>query len=228
MKYAYYIFVLFTVILRRLIFPLIYLAIPVRGFLRNSVYNYHLKNNKILKRLSERNPVKVENGWQLNNIHGTTKGFVKENRFTLLKYIVSLPLWLLLDDDSMADTYDAGFNKTIIDKERKTWMPKFIVKRLSNAKKSADVSVQGNSFDLGDKRAENGLFSFWSNFWWTLRNPSYNFNYKFNEIVNEDLVFKIVIANRIIGWLAQPNYSDLVDNDGKRYTTYTWELGRKI
>ena len=221
MKYLYYLFVLFTVILRRLVFPLIYIAIPFRAKLNNIVFNCHLQNGIKLKRLEERTPTRITDGWSLDNRHSETKGFIEYSKVSKLKYYLALPLWLLLDADSMADTYDAGFNKTIVSGQRKKWIPQFIKNKLQEAIwKEESCPIVGNTFDLGDSRAGCPLFSFWSVFWWTLRNPAYNFNYKFNQMAQNGKEFKIVIFGRLFGW----NEDGTVD--GVQY--YSWEFGRKL
>jgi len=220
MKYLYYNFVLFTVIIRRVIFPLIFVAIPFRKYLHNIVFNYHLQNGIPLRRLLERKPKRMQDGWQLSNWHSSDTGFIKYNKVSRMKYYFVLPLWLLLDCDSMADTYDAGFNKTIINGERKKWMPKFIKDKLQlDAKKYDTCNIIGNTFDLGDRRADKPLYGFWSVFWWTLRNPAYNFNYKFNQMPQNGKEFKIVIFGRLFGWK-----EDGIVNDTQYYS---WEFGRK-
>lgn len=214
-------FILFTVVLRRLVFPLVLLVIPFRGWLRNYVYNWHLQNGKPLKRLWERNPTKVTGGWALNNVHSPVKGVIAERRVNTVSYWLVLPMWLLLDDDAMADTYDAGFNMTIVKGERKMWMPECIKGRLDKAAENAEAChVVGNSFDLGDKRQECGLYEFWSVFWWTLRNPAYNFNYRFNQIVGDRYAFSFVVGGRLFGWAKDGMLSGV--------QCYSWEIGRKV
>lgn len=227
MKYIYYTFILFTVMLRRVVFPLIFIVIPFRKYLRNTVYNYHLNNNIILKRLWERKPklsgkAVNNNYWVLDGgSHSSCKGLVKRRNITKLEYYTILPMWLLLDDDSNEDTYDKGFNQTIIEGKRKPWMPKFIVKSLKEANdKAYSCEIRGNSFDLGDKRAECPLFDFWATFWWTLRNPAYNFNYKFQQLCKPELAFKVVVVGRVFGWLEDGKLGEL--------QTYSWEFGRKV
>jgi len=225
MKYIYYIVILFTVIFRRVFFPLVFVAIPFRKYLRNTVYNYHLNNDIKLKRLCERNPVlsgsAVDNKyWILDGgSHSSCRGLIKRKYVSRSEYLFSLSLWLFLDDDANEDTYDKGFNETIINGERKTWMPEFIKSKLRKAvDRSNMMHVKGNAFDLGDIRAEYPLFEFWSVFWWTLRNPAYNFNYKFNQMVGDKYAFKVVIFGRVFGWL----------EDGLlgHTQTYSWEFGK--
>jgi len=226
-KYGYWLFVLSTVVIRRVVFPLIVLALPIRGYLRNSVYNYHLENNIPLKRLLERKPVfdSDVNVYRLHNLHSPLKGIIHRRRVSVLEYYAILPLWLLLDDDCNADTFDPGFNETIINGSRMSWMPNFVVSSLIKDNKAYDKyrlvnGIIGNSFDLGDTRAQYPLYGFWSMFWWTLRNPAYNFNYKFNQLCDEEKAFKIIVFNRVFGW----------DVDGmlNGKPTFSWECGKKL
>jgi len=221
MKYLHYFIVLGTVILRRLVFPLIFIAIPFRKQLNNIVFNYHLQNGIPLKRLLERSPKRVDNGWELNNLHSDTKGFIKYNEVSKLKYYSVVFFWLLLDSDCNDDTYDAGFNKTIVTEQRKKWIPEFIKDCLyRDVIKAEKCNIIGNTFDLGDKRAECRLYGFWSIFWWTLRNPAYNFNYKFNQMAKNGKEFKFIIFGRLFGW----HEDGIVD--GIQY--YSWEFWKKI
>lgn len=223
MKYIYYIFVFLTVVIRRLVFLFVFLSMPFRAKLNNIVFNYHLQNDIPLKRLLERHPVIYGDGWELNNEHGPIKGYIKRTKVNKFKYYIALIFWLLLDSDAMADTYDAGFNETIVEGKRKKWMPKFIKRYLKNdIEKNKECKAIGNTFDLGDKRAECPLYGFWSVLFWTLRNPAYNFNYKFNQKQEGSYggEFSFTIGNRFFGW-----HEDGVIN-GKKY--YSWEFARKV
>ncbi len=231
MKFIYYIAILFTVILRRVLFPIVFVAIPFRKYLRNTVYNYHLNNDIKLKRLYERNPVLTRCQLAINHkcwildggSHSSCRGLIERRYVSRMEYVFALSLWLFLDDDCNEDTYDKGFNETIINGERKAWMPEFIVKRMRQAVDKANMTnVKGNSFDLGDVRDEYPLFEFWSVFWWTLRNTAYNFNYKFNQIADEKKVFKIIIFSRLFGW----DEDGYVIADGKKVKCYSWEFGK--
>ncbi len=225
MKYLYWFMILGFVVLRRIIFPLVYIAIPMRDYLRNTVYNYHLNNGIVLKRLWERKPEQSTDGkyWILDGgSHASTKGLVPRKDVPAIVYWLVLPMWLLLDDDCNEDTYDKGFNQTIIDGERKKWMPEFIKKELRKAVDLANMNqVRGNSFDLGDTRAGYPLYEFWSVFWWTLRNPAYNFNYKFNQMCDEKKAWNVQILGRVFGWIEEE-----VKVGTKK--CYSWECGRKI
>ena len=229
MKYIYYILVLLTVILRRVLFPLVFIAIPFRKYLRNTVYNYHLNNDIKLKRLYERNPVLTRCQIAINHkcwildggSHSSCRGIVERNPITRIEYLFALSLWLFLDDDCNEDTYDKGFNETIINGERKKWMPEFIKSKLRKAVDRANMMhVRGNSFDLGDTRADYPLYEFWSVLLWSLRNPAYNFNYKFNQMVGDKYAFKIVLFGRVFGWLED----GLLGHE----QTYSWEFGKRI
>ena len=224
MKYLYWFLILLTVVLRRIVFPLVYLAIPFRSYIRNVVYNYHLENRVLLKRLFERNPKLSNDGsrWILDNHgHGNKDGYVIRRKIPWMLYYLVLPLWLLLDDDANQDTYDAGFNKTIISGERKKWMPLFIKKKLSKGVKLSDMTpLFGNAFDLGDARSEQPLYEFWSVLFWSLRNPAYNFNYKFNQLTDPDLSFSFKIGNRLLGWKEDGTLGGL--------QTYSWEFFKKV
>jgi len=228
MKYLYWLTVLLTVIIRRLVFPLIYLAIPFRSYLRNTVYNYHLNNGLYIKRLYERNPKLNGNKdkWLLDGgTHSSTTGIVYNLEVGKLEYYFALSLWLLLDDDANQDTYDKGFNQTIIDGERKKWMPEWIKGSMRRANDRVNMTmIRGNSFDLGDIRADYPLYEFWSVLWWTLRNPAYNFNYKFNQMTGDKYYFQIVIFGRLFGW-KEDGYVTVKD---KKVSCYSWELGKKI
>jgi len=228
---AQYILVLFLVVLRRLLFPLAFLVIPFRGYLRNTIYNYHLNNDIVLKRLYERMPKlsirhdrenKAYSVWILDGRqHSSCRGIIRRKHITLAQYILALPLWLLLDDDCNEDTYDKGFNQTIVEGIRKPWLPSFIRRSLArDIDKANMISVRGNSFDLGDIRADYPLFGFWSVLLWSIRNPAYNFNYKFNQLCTNRRVFSVVIFNRIFGWWPDGSINNI--------KCYNWEFGKRI
>jgi len=204
-------------------FWMVFIAVPFRAYARNVVYNYHLNNGIALKRLSERKPKlsSLGNMYYLDGgTHSSQKGLIKKRDVSRLHYLVVLwTVWLWLDDDSNEDTFDKGFNKTIVEGQRKKWMPNFIKKKLAQAIDKANMTnVRGNSFDLGDVRSEYPLFEFWSVLLWTVRNPAYNFNYKFHQMVGSDKAFKVVLFGRIFGW----------DEDGtlNGVQTYSWECGK--
>lgn len=217
-----YFVVLTLVVFRRLIFPLVFIAIPFRAHLRNMVYNYHLQNKIPLKRLLEREPqLDVLLGYYyLKNLHSNDRGIIKFRKISHLEYYSFVFFWLLLDDDCNEDTYDKNFNETIVNGGRKKWIPRFIKTKLENAINSTKGTITGNSFDLGDRRAEYPLYEFWSVLLWTIRNPAYNFNYKFNQLCTNEKVFSVVIFNRLFGWW--PDGS--IDN----IKCYNWEFGKRI
>jgi len=58
-------------------------------------------------------------------------------------------------------------------------------------------------------------------FWWTLRNPAYNFNYRFNQISDESKVFGVIIFGRLFGYK-----KDGVPIKGVQF--YSWEFGTEL
>lgn len=152
-------------------------------------------------------------------------GFVNYRKIYKIEYYPALFFWLWLDDDSRNDTFDCGYNQTIVKGQRMTWLPKFIIDKLEEANVKAQQSEEcifGNSFDLGDKRSIIPLFDFWSVLLWTLRNTAYNFNYKFHQISNKDLFFQVVIFGRLYGW----DYDGYITIDNKQIQFYSWECGK--
>jgi len=206
-KYLYWLFVLFMVVFRKLTgLIMVWFTLPFRSYARNTIYSYHLENDIFLKRLWERRPKKVVTGlweltWSPHPVKANTR-FIHTRKVSIVEYY--LVLWLLwgwLDDDANEDTYDKGFNQTIINHKRKKWIPNFIINKLQKAVDKAKVCpVEGNSFDLGDTRGYYPLFEFWSTLLWTNRNTAYNFNYKFHEISNKKLVWSIKVKGGLIGW----------------------------
>jgi len=206
-KYIHWLFILFLVVVRKLLgLIMIWLVLPFRSYARNTVYSYHLENNIFLKRLWERRPKELNNGlWELTWSPHLTKAsnkVIHTRKVTKIEYYIVLwLLWGWLDDDANEDTFDKGFNQTIIDGKRKTFIPSFIKERLKKANTAANnCPVVGNSFDLGDTRAEYPLFEFWSTFLWTNRNSAYNFNYRFHEINDQKLAWSIKLFGGLIGW----------------------------
>jgi len=209
-KYIYWLFVLAMVVIRKVVgLIMVWTAIPFRSYGRNTIYSYHLENDIFLKRLWERRPIRMSKKlWKLTMTpHPIEYGdigdrYIKTRRVSTAEYY--LVLWLIwgwLDDDANEDTYDKGFNLTIINKTRKEWMPGFIVDSLKTAVEEAEACpIKGNSFDLGDGRSKYPLFNFWSTFWWTNRNTGYNFNYRFHEISDKSLVWSKEYKGGLIGW----------------------------
>lgn len=167
----------------------IFAVLPFRGYARNIVYNYVLQNNLPLKRLYERNPLFLGHtvtdvpGWILEDIHGLSNqpekltGFIKLRHVNRLQfYLVVFLIWGWLDDDSNQDTTDTGYIRTLITGERKSWHSIF---NPWLRKIDLDKAVFGNSFDLGDVRAQYPFFNWAATAVWNDRNTALNFAYLF-------------------------------------------------
>lgn len=184
MRYLRYIAILLWTLFRK-VFGLVWywVVVPFRGYARNVVQNYTLQHpNKVyMPRLLDRKPYLVGNMYMIDPFHSSDGGYIKYRKISTVEFqLVFWLIWGWLDSDATSDTFDKGHNTTIINKERQSWMPEFIIKRLIIA--NTKCSVYGNSFDLGDKRADNPCFCFWSALLWNTRNTAYNFAYVFDEI----------------------------------------------
>lgn len=168
-----------------------FVAVPFRGYARNVVYNYVLANNKHLKRLYERPIKEYDSYYIISPYHGSEGGYITKRAVSWFEYqFVYWFIWGWLDDDSNWDTYDKGHNDTMITGERMKWLPKFIKKSLTKANNKG--TMFGNSFDIGDRRADvEPLFSFWSSYLWTVRNTAYNFKYMQWDTDDESRVFLV-------------------------------------
>ena len=168
----------------------IWWAIPFRAYARNYIQNGVLqwKYEDRLSRLWQREPElhyldfdeKTPLGWELKDIvHNIGEnGFIKYRKVN--KYQFWFILWTVyiwLDDDSNHDTTDLDYIKTWVNGERKDYKLAGIVRWL--VRKVNFNQVYGNSFDLGDIRAEHPYFNFWCTFFWNLRNLSMNYQYMF-------------------------------------------------
>mgnify|MGYP006971731125 FL=1 len=207
MKYLEFVgILLFTVIRKTFGLVWYYVAVPFRFYARNVVYNYHLNNNLYLARLHQRGPFtydSTESSWIIKPSHDTQGGYIQYRDISKLEYIfVFWAIWGWLDDDSYHDTFSGGYNNTLINKERMTWLPEFIINHLRDANNSDNFKVQGNSFDIGDKRRKYPMLFFWSATLWNIRNTGYNFQYKFNEKDYCPFVFKI--KGKLYGWAKEP------------------------
>ncbi len=157
MKYIRYASIVLFKILSKVIGLLWYwIAVPFRGYARNTVYNYVLENNIYLPRLIEREPVLVKDKYMLKNVHKVKhQGYINYRKVNKLEYYLVLwLLWIWVDDDSNHDTMSGKY---------------------------INGKVYGNSFDLGDLRAKYPEFEFKKSSLWLIRNTAYNFNYMFEE-----------------------------------------------
>lgn len=202
MKYIEYIAILLWTIIRKTIgVPITMMIIPFRGYARNVIYNYVLQNDIYLQRLLER-PIERESRsyYKIEPYHGTLGGFISYRKISYIEYkLVYWFIWGWLDDDSNEDTYDKGYNKTIISGERLSFIGSGIK---ADLQRDIDkVKVFGNSFDLGDKRSEYPLFGFWSALLWSIRNTAYNFKYmQMEKHISDKNIFMIKLGKWKFGW----------------------------
>jgi len=164
----------------------IFHAVKYRAEARNVVYNYILQNNKInlLKRLWQRNPVKVDGGWKLSG--GPHEGYgiigyVKYRKITKYQFYKAVFLcWGWLDDDSNQDTTDFGYIESIRNGDRKNDLVGWLY---GDHLRALDLSHTkfGNSFDLGDYRANDPFYDKIACKVWNDRNTAMNFQYLFSN-----------------------------------------------
>ena len=164
MKYLRYILILVLKLVGKIIgVPMFYLLLPFRAYARNRVYNYVLQNNIYLKRLEEREYKLSGFGYAITkashkNFRLNGLGFIEYKKVSFLEYCLALFIWVWFDDDSNYDTHDGVETNETLDKPF------------------------GNTFDLGDLRAEYPIVDGMKTFKWICRNSFYNFNYMFEEI----------------------------------------------
>lgn len=164
MKYLRYILILVLKLVGKVVgVPMFYLLLPFRAYARNRVYNYVLQNNVYLKRLEEREYKLSGFGYAITkashkNFRLNGLGFIEYKKVSFLEYYLALFIWIWFDDDSNYDTHDGIETNETIDKPF------------------------GNTFDLGDLRAEYPIIDGMKTFKWICRNSFYNFNYMFEEI----------------------------------------------
>ena len=164
MKYLRYILILVLSLVGKIIgVPMFYLLLPFRAYARNRVYNYVLQNNVYLKRLEEREYKLSGFGYAITKashkkfrLNGL--GFIEYKKVSFLEYCFALFIWVWFDDDSNYDTHDGNESLETLDKPF------------------------GNTFDLGDLRAEYPIVDGMKTFRWICRNTFYNHNYMFEEI----------------------------------------------
>ena len=194
MKYLRYVLILVLKLVGKIIgVPMFYLLLPFRAYARNRVYNYVLQNDIYLPRLLERKwtldtetmcyyPMnKSKKAFMLKN-----RAYIKYKKVSFLEYCLALFIWVWFDDDSNYDTHDGNESLETLDKPF------------------------GNTFDLGDLRAEYPIVDTKKTFYWICRNSFYNFNYMFEEIRENDKnnffkVIKIFGFTTIWGYIPYTN-----------------------
>ena len=122
-----------------------------------------LQNNVYLKRLEERDYKLSGFGYAITkashkNFRLNGLGFIEYKKVSFLEYCLALFIWVWFDDDSNYDTHDGNETLETLDKPF------------------------GNTFDLGDLRAEYPIVDGMKTFKWICRNTFYNANYMFEEI----------------------------------------------
>mgnify|MGYP003518949952 CR=1 FL=1 len=181
MKYLRYVLILVLKLVGKIIgVPMFYLLLPFRAYARNRVYNYVLQNNVYLKRLEEREYKLSGFGYAITKashkkfrLNGL--GFIEYKKVSFLEYCLALFIWVWFDDDSNYDTHDGNESLETLDKPF------------------------GNTFDLGDLRAEYPIVNGMKTFKWICRNTFYNFVYMFEEI-REHNKYNFYIKFPKIGW----------------------------
>ena len=164
MKYLRYIFILVAKLVGKIIgVPVFYLLLPLRHKARHIVYNYVLQNNIYLPRLLEKDYKYSQGLYTPKNIsHKAYRikndGYVKYEKISKTRYYLWLFVWIWFDDDSNYDTHDGTESEETFDKPF------------------------GNTWDLGNLRAEYPIVDGMKTFKWILRNSYYNANYMFEEI----------------------------------------------
>ena len=176
MKYLRYILILVLNLIGKVVgVPMFYLLLPFRAYARNRVYNYVLQNNVYLKRLEEREYKLSGFGYAITKashkkfrLNGL--GFIEYKKVSFLEYCLALFIWVWFDDDSNYDTHDGNESLETLD------------------------NPFGNTFDLGDLRAEYPIVDGMKTFKWICRNTFYNANYMFEEIREDDknFFFKVI------------------------------------
>lgn len=192
---------LWTVIRKVVGVPMGILVVPFRAWAANVVFNYVLQNDLYLQRLTER-PLEWNEGeqqWDIGPYHGTDGGYIKYRYVSKLTYLVAYwGVFGWMDADSNQDTYDAGYNKTIVDGERFTWIGEGIKTDLA---RDMETEVFGNTFDLGDRRAEHPMYGFWSMLLWLARNSGYGFKYmQWEKKAGDPDIWLTQIGSWEFGW----------------------------
>ena len=209
MKYLRYILILVLKLVGKIIgVPMFYLLLPFRAYARNRVYNYVLQNNVYLKRLEDREYKLSGFGYAITKashkkfrLNGL--GFIEYKKVSFLEYCLALFIWVWFDDDSNYDTHDGVETEETLDKPF------------------------GNTFDLGDLRAEYPIVDGMKTFKWICRNTFYNANYMFEEIREDDknFFFKVI---KIFGFTTVWGYIPYTNSTRKGRLVYFREDLDKI
>lgn len=164
MKYLRYILILIMKVVGKIIgVPMFYLLLPLRFYVTNRVFNYVLQNDIHLPRLIKKQYVLVGDKYipQVKSYKEfilKDEGYIAYKKVSMVEYYFALCIWIWFDNDSNYDTHDG------IPEEETPEKP------------------FGNTWDLGDKRAEYPIVDGTKTFKWVLRNSFYNANYMFEEV----------------------------------------------
>lgn len=209
MKYLRYILILVLKLVGKIIgVPMFYLLLPFRAYARNRVYNYVLQNNIYLKRLEDREYKLSGFGYSITKsshkkfrLNGL--GFIEYKKVSFLEYCLALFIWVWFDDDSNYDTHDGVETEETLDKPF------------------------GNTFDLGDLRAEYPITDGMKTFKWICRNSYYNANYMFEEI-RENSKYNFFKVIKIFGFTTIWGYIPYTNSTRKGRLVYFREDLDKI
>jgi hypothetical protein len=148
----------------------------------------------------ERSPKWDGYGWVLQDVHNVGRnGYIGYRKTSWLKYwLVKVLVWKWLDDDSNEDTFAKGHSQEYIDGKRVYPVCNELV--VSRLKKEVEGTTYGNTFDLGDYRAESPNFRWLSTLIWNTRNVAQNSAYLDDVTCDESRVFQIKIGNLMFGW----------------------------
>ncbi len=171
-----------------------------RAWARGVVHSYTLEHGFACKRLMERSPKWDGNGWVLQDIHNVGRtGYIGKRDVSWIEYQLAKHIvWKWLDDDSNEDTFAKGHSLQYINGERRwpifnDWLVSVLAKEVAN-------TTYGNTFDLGDKRADNPNFRLMSMLIWNTRNVAQNAAYLDDVICDESMVFQWKIGKYVFGW----------------------------
>lgn len=182
----------------------VFACIPFRAYANNYIFNGVLQwGMDYLPRLWLRKPVLTGNVWELTPVTYTEpdgykwtkvpkdpegkpiKGYIKYREVNKVWFWVVLVFcWIWLDNGSDQDTTDAGYVNTLTGKDgyktdgedrTHTFTAKIFAPFLPVMPES--LTAYGNTFDLGDARADYPYFHWAATFVWNLRNSTYNLKY---------------------------------------------------
>jgi len=192
MKYLYFITIsLFGIFYKISGLVMFYLVAPFSQYLRNTIHNYDLQNNQVVKRLNERQLTLINDYLYYLEGYEVKGGYIIYKKVSKLKYYICLPFWCYLDDDASNCTYSRGHNLQYVNGER--YAPKFIVDRLETK------VINASYFEVGDKQIKE--FNLFGAIIWNGRNTGYNFNYKFFQMSDDSKVFYFKFLGLEFGWV---------------------------